>query len=136
MAGSPTQLVIEHLTGDPAIVRDARRRLTLADCPADFRDRIACSMRHTQPGAYPAIRNARLIRTHARLGALRRALVQVAAQHAPTSIGGFPALLAWALAAVDWPEVVRCVTMVSGGSVQRSVRARRISRLVFGVAAR
>lgn len=136
MTGSPTQLVIEHLSGDPAIVCDARRRLTLANRPEGVGDRIACALRYRQPGAYPAMHNARLIHRHARLGALRRALVQWAAQHAPARIGGFPALLAWALAAVDWPEVVRCVTVASGESMPRSVRTRRASGLVFGVAAR
>jgi hypothetical protein len=144
MAGTPTQLVIEHLSGDPALLRDARRRLTLADYPADFGGRIVRTIRRPQPGEYPAIRNARMIRTHARLGALRRVLVQWAAQHAPAEIGGFPALLAWALAAVDWLAVMQHVTTEQEEGVpQRSAVApgsarshRRTVGLVFGAAAR
>lgn len=136
MAQHPTQLVIEHLTRDPAVLRDARRRLTLAEEPAALRDRIECALLRPRPGGYPAIRNARVVRTHPRLGALRRALVQWAAQYAPAQVGGFPALLAWALAAVDWPAVVRCVAVATGAHAHRSVRTRRIAGLVFGIVAR
>jgi hypothetical protein len=136
MVPHPTQLVIEHLTGDPAILRDAQRRLTLADRPAGIRDRVAVAMRRPQPGQYPAIRNARMIRTHARLGGLRRALVQWAAQHAPAEIGGFPALLAWALAQVDWSAVVQCVGAAPDGNMAASVPTRRVPGLVFDVMAR
>lgn len=132
----PTQLVLEHLTRDPAILRDAPRRLTLAEQPAGLRGRIERALPRSHGRAYPAIHNERMIRTHPGLGALRRALVQWAAQHAPMRIGGFPALLAWALAAVDWPEVVRSVTVATGPSRQRSVRTRRSGGLVFGIVAR
>jgi len=127
MAGNPTQLVIEHLTGDPATLRDARRRLTLADHPADLHGRIVQTIRRPQPGEYPAIRNARVIRTHTRLGALRRALVQWAARNAPAEIGGFPSLLAWALAHVDWSAVVQHVTAAREESMCRSAHRWRLS---------
>lgn len=83
MARTPTQLVSEHLTGDPAMLRDARERLTLAETPAAVRERIACALRRSERRGYAAIHNERMIRTHPRLGALRRGLVQWAAHYAP-----------------------------------------------------
>ncbi|MHB8645316.1 MAG: hypothetical protein ACYDAR_05965 [Thermomicrobiales bacterium] len=125
MARNPTQLITEHLTHDPAILRDLRRRLTLADAPVALQERIACTFRRRQPRGYAVARNERVIRTHIHLGALRRALVQWAAQHAPSGVGGFQPLLAWALARVDWPEVVHCVTMAAEGNARQSVGTRR-----------
>ena len=101
-----THLIIEHLSRDPALVREAERRLTMRNEPTCLRDQIECAMRRRDRSGYAAIRNARIIRTHVRLGSLRRALVQWAAQHAPTDVGGFQSLLTWALMQVDWPSVV------------------------------
>lgn len=126
MTRTPTQLVMEHVTRDPTLLHDARRRLTLAERPVTLQDRIAHPLRHRQLRAYPAIGNERVIRTHVQLGGLRRALVQWAAQHAPSDIGGFRALLAWALLQVDWPTVVRCVNMAEGSANRRARTPRRI----------
>ncbi len=111
MAGNPTQLVLEHVTHDPAILREAQRRLTLADGPMDILGRVVCAVRRPDARGYCVACNARVVSTSAHLGALRRALVQWAARHAPAEVGGFRTLLAWALARVDWPEVVRGVTI-------------------------
>lgn len=124
MARTPTQLVSEHLTGDPAMLRDARKRLTLADSPADVRERVACALRRSERRGYAAIHNERMIRTHAHLGALRRALVQWSAQHAPREIGGYRALLGWALARVDWPAVMQSVSLLEQPSTQRKIERR------------
>ena len=113
MTQQPTQLVSEYLTGNPAILREARRRLTVADDPTNLFDRIARALQRSEQRGYATIRNERMIRTHIHLGALRLALVQWAAQCAPRDIGGFHALLRWALARVDWSAVISCVTRIS-----------------------
>ena len=109
MAGTPTQLVSDYLRRDPALLRVARQQLTLADHPAGLRDRIAHVMRRSEQRGYAVRHNERLIRTHSHLGALRRALVQWAAQHAPRAIGGYRPLLQWALTQVVWSAVIACV---------------------------
>lgn len=111
MTRNPTHLIVDSLSRDPVALRDARRRLTLRDDPADLRERIARALngRHRHDSA--ATRNARLIRTHSHLGALRRDLVLWAAQHAPREISGYRAMLAWALAQVDWTAVIRQVEL-------------------------
>ncbi len=129
MTGIPTQLITEHLSRDPALLREARRRLTVQDRPAGLRDQIEFALRRGQRANYVAIHNARMIRTHPQLGALRRALVQWAAQHAPADVGGFPALLAWALAQVEWAEVVHCVTMAAQHRACRPIIARPVGAL-------
>jgi hypothetical protein len=128
MARHPTQLVSEYLTGDPAILREARRRLTLTDDPPNLRDRIARAMRRPEQRGYAAIHNERMIRTHAQLGALRLALVQWAAQCAPRDIGGFHALLMWALARVDWSVVTHCVAIQPQQSVRRSAMTPHLAK--------
>ncbi len=120
MARQPTQLLSDYLTGDPALLRDARRRLTLTDDPANLRDRIARALQRPEQRGYVAIHNERMIRTHIHLGALRLALVQWAAQCAPREIGGFHALLGWALVQVDWAAVIHCVMLSSPASLRRS----------------
>jgi hypothetical protein len=124
MTRTPTQLVSDHLAANPAILRDARRRLTLADNPVHVRDRIACALEHPERRGYAVVRNERMIRTHAHLGALRRALVQWAAYYAPRDIGGYHALLAWALARVDWSAVIQSVALSPQRSVENKVERR------------
>ena len=129
MAGTPTQLVSEYLCRDPALLRDAAQRLTLVDYPADLRDRLAHIVRRSEPCGYAVIHNERLIRTHTRLGALRRVLVQWATQHAPRAIGGYRPLLRWALAQVDWAAVIHCLSLLPQRSVEKvERRARREHR--------
>ncbi len=128
MARNPTQLVQEHLTHDPVILGEAQRRLTLADGPTGLLDRLVCGVRRPDARGYYATRNARVVSTSAHLGALRRALVQWAAQHAPAEVGGFRALLAWALARVDWPEVVYSVTMAADEQARAGVRTSHGAR--------
>lgn len=123
MTRNPTQLVQEYVTRDPATLREAQRRLTLEVGPTRFLDWLVCVVRRPDARGYGAIHNARVISTSADLGALRRALVQWAAQHAPAEVGGFRVLLAWALARVDWPEVVRGVTITADARAGTSVRA-------------
>lgn len=127
---NPTQLVMEHLTRDRATLHDPQRRLTLADAPTDVRDRIIYAIRRPDARPYCAIRNERVVYTHAHLGALRRMLVQWAAQHAPAAVGGFHGLLAWSLVQVEWREVVRCVTRAA----EEDARAdnRTLHRAAFG----
>ncbi|MGI8689282.1 MAG: hypothetical protein ACR2M3_11950 [Thermomicrobiales bacterium] len=127
MTGNPTALIIEHLTRDPAVLRVAERRLTLTDNPTDLRDRVARAMQWRQRRGYGVIRSERFICTHARLGPLRRALVQWAAQHAPRDVSGFHGLLIWALARVDWLAVMRCVAVAPEQSVSRSALAPRLA---------
>jgi len=131
MARNPTQLVLEHVTRDPAILREAQRRLTLADGPTDLLGQFVCVVRRPDARGYCATRNAHVVSTSVHLGALRRALVQWAAQHAPAEVGGFRALLAWSLARVDWPEVVRGVRIAAE---ERAARAgdRTRHRAGFG----
>lgn len=135
MARTPTQLVSEHLTGDPVMLRDARKWLTLADNPVDVRERVACALRRSERRGYAAIHNERMIRTHAHLGALRRALVQWSAQRAPRDIGGYRALLAWALARVEWPSVIQSVSLSAqrsaGIKIEREGRGDRRGRFLF-----
>ncbi len=143
MTRNPTQLVQEYVTRDPATLREAQRRLTLEVGPTRFLDRLVCVVRRPDARGYRAIRNERVVYTSAHLGALRRALVQWAAQHAPAEVGGFRALLAWALARVDWPEVVRGVTITADARADTSVRTphgagfrRRMAALEFDPIAR
>ena len=124
MARTSTQLVSEHLCGDPTLLRDARQRLTLADHPVGLQERIARVARRSAPQGYAVIRNERMIRTHGHLGALRRALVQWAAQYAPREIGGYHALLMWALAQVDWSAVIQCVSLSPQRSAGREIDRR------------
>ncbi|MDQ6603374.1 MAG: hypothetical protein M3176_02900 [Chloroflexota bacterium] len=127
MTRNPTQLVQEYVARDPATLREAQRRLTLEVGPTRFLDRLVCVVRRPDARGYGAIRNERVVYTSAHLGALRRALVQWAAQHAPAEVGGFRALLAWALAWVDWPEVVRGVTIPADECAGASVRASHVA---------
>lgn len=137
MARTPTQLVSDYLSRDPALLRDAGQRLTLADHPADLRDRIADIVRPSARHGYAVRHNERMIRTHTDLGALRRALVQWATQHAPREIAGYRPLLLWALARVDWSAVIACLAAsphamaIAPPLVHRSERSpawRRVAR--------
>ena len=124
MVRTPTQLVAEHLSGDPALLRDARQRLTLADHPVGFHERIAHVVQRPAPQGYAVRHNERIIRTHGHLGALRRALVQWATQYAPRGIGSYHGLLMWALAQVDWPTVIQCISLSPQRSVGREIERR------------
>jgi hypothetical protein len=108
MARNPIQLIIEGLVRDPAVLRDARWRRTLTDEPAGARDRLARAICR-DARSYIAIRSERTIRTDARLGRLRRELVEWAAQYAPPTVGGYQMLLTWSLRQADWAAVVRAV---------------------------
>lgn len=137
MAGTPTQFVSEYLCRDPALLRDAQQRLTLVDHPVDLRDRLAHIVRRSEPCGYAVMHNERLIRTHTRLGALRRALVQWATQHAPRAIGGYHPLLRWALAQVDWAVVIACLAASSQAQAIAPPLAHRGERtLIWRRAAR
>lgn len=127
MTPNATQLITAHLVRDSSVLRDMRRRLTLQDEPVGIRDRIEHTMRH-KPCGYATLRNERVIRTNGRLGPLRLALVQWATQYAPPAIGGFGALLTWALRQVDWPTVVRDVAVAPERLPRRSAMpVRRVA---------
>jgi hypothetical protein len=106
MDRTPTTIIIDHPSCAPHLLGEARHAFVLEDEPGGLRSRIERALRWWPSDRHAMSANERAICSRSAFGPVRLALVQQASQQAPAEIGGFRPLLQWALARVDWGQVI------------------------------